>query len=688
MRKYIPRLNFHYAIKVMILFGVYYLTAKIGLSFYAVHGFATTVWPPTGIALAFLLLYGYNLWPGVALAAFLVNFSTSGSILLALGIGLGNTMEAIVGTYLLRKYVVLYRCFERLHDTLYFIGIIALFSSTISATAGSLTLLLKHIITGSEFASTWLTWWIGDTLGAFVLTPFLITHLAPTRPWNYDKLRSLEIIGGYAFVIFSGLLVFWYPLGNIQHSPLMYLILFPLLWGGLRFGSRGMTSSILLISIIAVVSTAYGRGPFILAPLDQGLLFLQIFLGTISVTFLIFLSIVKERKLVMDKLEGHVTELEHVMKKISSADQAKNDFLAILAHELRNPLAPVLSSLELMRIRIKENVDVTNLVRTVETHVHTMSHLLDDLLDISRISKRKLKLEKENFSLQDVIEKSIETVEPSIQAKKHTLTADVPEKTVWLYGDPLRVEQVIVNMLVNAAKYTAEGGNINIMCEQEMDTISIRVRDNGIGIAPEMLPRIFEPFLQANKDKALSGGGLGIGLSLAKKLVELHDGVISASSGGIGLGSEFTVTLPLPQNVQLPMQMGTVFERPIPVNNTAPKKFKILVVDDNVAAALGLSELLIHKGHSVETTHTGMDALELLTDFSPHIIILDIGLPHMNGYEVAKKIREQFQDSLTLIALTGYGQEEDKIKATRAGFNFHLTKPISIVDIEKIINNL
>ena len=541
MRKYIPKFGFWYTVKLVILFVIYFITARFGLSIFAVHTFATIIWPPTGIALAFLILYGYDLWPAILIGAFAVNLYTGAPIFVALGIGIGNTLEAVIGTYLLRRYINLYRCFERLRDTILFIAIVALIATVISATIGVSCLLLGHLITLADAPSTWLAWWVGDTLGALIITPFLLVCVRPSRPWNKDNLSWTEIICGIAFLLTSNLLIFWFSIGHLENSPLLYLILFPLIWGGIRFGSRGMTIAILTTSIFAVFSTVFGHGPFVTIPPQSGLLFLQIFIGTLTVTFLIFLSIVKERRASMEKLQEHVGELEHAVKTISSADRAKNDFLAILAHELRNPLAPVLSSLELMKMRINDYSEMAPIVKTMETHIYTMSHLLDDILDISRISRKKFKLEKEVFSLQTIIARSVETVGLKMQAKDHSLLIKVTSEPIWLFGDPLRIEQILVNLLINASKYTKPKGRIVLSCMIEEDVVMVSVKDNGVGIAPNMIDKIFEPFMQAiNREDMRSDAGLGIGLALTKKLVELHNGNIVAKSDGEGFGSILT----------------------------------------------------------------------------------------------------------------------------------------------------
>ncbi len=704
MRKYIPKFGLWNAIKLIILFAAYFITARFGLKLFSLHTLVTIIWPPTGIALAFLIIYGYDLWPAVTIGAFLVNILTGASPFVALGIAIGNTLEALIGTYLLRRYVYMYRPFERLQDTLLFIGLISLVATVTSASIGVACLLLGHVITIAEIPNTWFAWWIGDTLGALVLTPFLLTCVRPTRRWNHDSLSLIEVASGTLFLLGSNWLIFWYSTNHLQQSPLLYLILFPLIWAGIRFGSRGMTIAIFITSIFAVFSTIHGHGPFASTPPGGGLLFLQIFIGSLAVTFLIFLSIVKERKHSLVKLNEHVDELELALEKISSSDKAKNDFLAILSHELRNPLAPVLSSIELMKTNTTLNPETERLVNIMETHTYTMGQILDDILDISRISLEKFKLAKKTVSLQTVIEQSIQTAEPKIKEKDHTFLVKVPTDTIWLSADPLRLEQILVNLLINAVKYTKPKGSIIFNCRVEEDIVIISIKDNGIGIAPEMIDQIFEPFLQVTKRDMRSDSGLGIGLALTKKLVDMHNGDIVVKSEGQGFGSEFIVTLPIPENIKIPKNISDIqpeLFKPKTAdkqsldqtgNRVSQKKYKILVVDDNVNAADNMRALLRHNGHTVETTYDGVAALNIMRGFGPDVVLLDIGLPIMDGYQVARKIRDQIEQKklgkLTLIALTGYGQTGDKLNAIEAGFDHHLTKPVSVYDIEKILSEL
>jgi len=341
-----------------------------------------------------------------------------------------------------------------------------------------------------------------------------------------------------------------------------------------------------------------------------------------------------------------------------------------------------------MKIKIDSNPEVEKLTDAMDAHVKTMARLLDDLLDISRITRKKIVLEKEFVDLRSLIDQSVDMADPHIRKHRHQLTVTIPRYPVWVHGDPVRIEQMIVNVLNNAAKYTDPGGEITLSCYADTTHVHISIKDNGMGIEPEMLARIFEPFLQIDTKRSHATGGLGVGLSLTYNLAELHHGKVEARSEGLGKGSEFIISLPLSEPPA--ERVFEAHEQPVPKKyHVSPlsKKYTILVVDDNEAAAVGLAELLRYKGHTVGLAYDGFSALDTVEKFTPEIIIVDIGMPVMDGYEVARKLRQSYS-GLTLIALTGYGQEEDKARAHLAGFDYHLTKPISIKDIEKVFDQI
>lgn len=362
--------------------------------------------------------------------------------------------------------------------------------------------------------------------------------------------------------------------------------------------------------------------------------------------------------------------LGQVERELREVDRRKDEFLATLAHELRNPLDPIRTALALL-CKLDPVVPAMqdNARRTIARHTDHLVRLVDDLLDVSRISLGKISLQWESVSLASVIRSALETSSHSIEARGHAIDIDLPKEELWVCGDAVRLSQIVANLLLNAAKFTAPGGRIAIGAARDGDNVRIRLADNGIGIAATSIDSIFGLFAQSGHSPDRVQDGLGIGLSLVRTLVELHGGQVSVSSPGVGLGSTFEVHLPLDANVPLPAAA--------PAPATAGSSQRILVVDDNSDAADTLAELLEMYGHTVRTAYTGAQAAERTLEFKPDIVFLDIGLPDMNGYEVAVKLRQlpipqQFQ----LVALTGYGQEHDRQAALAAGFNEHFAKPV------------
>jgi CheY-like chemotaxis protein/anti-sigma regulatory factor (Ser/Thr protein kinase) len=302
------------------------------------------------------------------------------------------------------------------------------------------------------------------------------------------------------------------------------------------------------------------------------------------------------------------------------------------------------------------------------------------LLEVSRITTGRIQLRQDRIVLQGVVERAVESVRPLIDQRRHTLSLSLPQPSIWIQGDAARIEQVIVNLLNNAAKYTNEGGRIWLSIQQERQEAVIRVRDTGVGIAPELLPRIFDLFTQADRTLDRSEGGLGIGLALVERLVQMHGGKVEASSTP-GTGSEFVVRLPL---AAIPTgQSSPISQR---ADATKSPSLRVLVVDDNKDAAESLAVLLEANGHDVKAVHDGLSALEAARDYRPNLILLDIGLPGMNGFEVARKVRKELElGKVVLVAMTGYGQETDKQRSQEAGFDHHLVKPADFSEVKKIL---
>ena len=354
------------------------------------------------------------------------------------------------------------------------------------------------------------------------------------------------------------------------------------------------------------------------------------------------------------------------------ADRRKDEFLATLAHELRNPLAPIRQAALISKAPAATDAQKRWSHDVIDRQVQHMSLLLDDLLDISRVTRGTLALRMQSTELATVIESAVETARPTIDTKRHVLSVDIPTEAVRFTADPLRVAQVLSNLLTNAAKYTDPEGQIRITAHCEGEDVVIQVADTGIGISAAAQQRVFNMFSQVHSNTDRSEGGLGIGLSLAKGLIELHGGTIEANSGGLGCGSQFSVRLPrrtatgkIPNTAS-----AATAARP-------PRQRRILIADDNRDSAETLAALLRMEGHEVTSVHDGPVALTAFNELKPDVALLDIGMPGLTGYEVARKMRQSnAKTPLTLIAITGWGQDIDKERAFAAGFDHHLTKPV------------
>jgi CheY-like chemotaxis protein len=345
----------------------------------------------------------------------------------------------------------------------------------------------------------------------------------------------------------------------------------------------------------------------------------------------------------------------------------------MLAHELRNPLAPLRNAVQILNLKVPRSPDTDSALSVIERQLRQMTRLIDDLMDLSRITRNKLDLQCQPVKLADIVHVALETSQPLIESGAHRFTLQMPGEPITLEADATRLAQVLSNLLNNAAKFTPRGGHITLRVEREGDHAVLRVRDTGIGIPPEALPGIFEMFAQADHSLERSHTGLGVGLTLVRRLVELHGGTVEAHSEGKNKGAEFVVRLPAQR------KSGTRARRESGTRDSEGPgmSLRILVVDDNVDSAVTMAALLSMYGHEVKTAHDGLQALDEVTRFRPDVAILDIGMPKMNGYTVAKRIRECMGEAQPLlIAVTGWGQEEDRQRSKAAGFDHHLVKPV------------
>jgi PAS domain S-box-containing protein len=383
-----------------------------------------------------------------------------------------------------------------------------------------------------------------------------------------------------------------------------------------------------------------------------------------------------------------VTLRRQAEEALKEVNQRKDEFLAMLAHELRNPLAPIRNAAQLLNVHSPGRPEIEWARAVIERQTKHLVRLVDDLLDVSRMVRGQITLQKKKVDLTEIVQTAVETSRPLIRLRKHHLSVHLPDQPVRLDADLTRIAQVISNLLNNAAKYTDDGGQIRLEAALDAGCVAIRVRDTGLGIAPGLLPHVFDLFTQADRTLDRAEGGLGIGLTLVKRLVEMHGGRVEARSEGLGRGAEFIVWLPV-LDAQHEGAAEAAAPRAAATNNDSAQSLRILIVDDNVDAADSIAMLLGMEGHQTRTVNTARAALLAVPDFEPDVVLLDIGLPEMDGYEVARRLRAQNgRHEMRLVAVTGYGQPGDRRRSQAAGFDEHLVKPVEPALLNELLRRV
>jgi signal transduction histidine kinase/ActR/RegA family two-component response regulator len=451
-------------------------------------------------------------------------------------------------------------------------------------------------------------------------------------------------------------------------------IVFPfVIWAALRFGQPVTTTVTLITSGIAIWGTLNDFGPFGSGPLHERLLLLQMFMGVVAITALLLGASLSERK--------------RVLATLQEAAHRKDVFLATLAHELRNPLSTIRSGIDLMRVTDLEGSASGEVLDMLDRQMRQMTRLIDDLLDVSRITRGKVQLQFKLINLANVILRAVETSQPLLDAHGQKVSVNWWPEPLYLHADGTRLAQAFTNLLNNSAKYSERGGHITVEMARESDEAVVKVRDTGCGIDPDLLPHIFDLFTQGEPSGVGTGSGLGIGLTLVRSIVEMHGGTVQCYSEGRGLGSEFVVRLPINRDAPIETVVPAANDQKQP--DSTNSGHRVLVVDDNLDAARSLTMLLQSIGFEVRVANTGTAALDLISTFRPEVVLLDIGLPEMDGYEVARRIRgEPLGVGIALVAVTGWGQADDRQRALEAGFNQHLTKPVEFNVLKDLLGRL
>lgn len=662
----------------LLVFLSYLLTAKLGQ--YILFNLNTSpalIWAPTGIALAAVILKGNRMWLPIACAHLLaaltipVPLPVLGKLLSVVA----YTAQALIGAAALRQFGS-GGTVHRTRD----VAVLSIGAILIAAIAPLINTLGQLLI--QYISDPWPSLsraWAGNVLSILVVTP-LITGWYHSARWPIPRDRAVEGLSAFTLLLVATYLIFWTSLTASIAFPLIFLLCISLFWIATRFGSRVVVTSIATLTGLGISGTIIAHPGAL--PINQQLIADELFIILLTPIFYTFFTLMEERRLTEVKLAEKIDELERATLQLSENDKAKNEFIAILAHELRNPLSTIVMGIDMLKLEnLKPNV--VEMLDQGEKQVHAMKRMLDDLLDVARITEKKFTLIKEGIDLGPVLTRSAAVCDHLMRLRNQTLTISIPDTPIPILADPLRVEQIMVNLLTNASKYTPLSGKISLECMVGDRSVRVEIADNGQGIALEDFEKIFSPFQQLNEERHRASG-VGIGLFLSRQMVEMHGGSIHVQSQGKGLGSRFSVVFPLSK--ESPVTSNT--DTKVVADATASDiTRRILIVDDNVAAATGLSTLLQYKGHTTHTAHSGADALTGYVSFQPDVVVLDIGLPDMSGHQVARTLRKSAPvgSQTILIALTGYGQESDRIAALDAGFDYHLTKPVSVADIHEIV---
>jgi signal transduction histidine kinase/CheY-like chemotaxis protein len=791
---------------VPVLLGLaaaYSVAGKAGLEFALDHESASPVWPPTGLAIAAVLLRGPEVWPAIFLGAFLVNVTTAGSAATSLGIAVGNTLEALLAGHLVRRFAGGPAAFERTRDVFRFAALAGFASTAVSATIGVSSLLAGGFARADDAARIWWTWWLGDLAGALVVTP-LVVLWARTRPVDFGT-RT----GEAGLLVVATVLAAMVAFGEAGsgHS-ISFLCLPPLAWAAFRFGPREVASCVVAFSAIAVWGTTVGMGTFSRGSPGQSLLLLQAFMATISMTMLPMAtmvaetrSVAEERRRAREAADRESARLSAVLRHIPAAvlivdapsgrvvlgneqverifgrafvpgepldaghgfraldddgrpyeqrdwpifrslatgetvigeevrferddgtsgtlstsaapildaqgsriaavlvvsdvterkrvevqreelllrerelrsqaevtSRAKDEFLAMLSHELRNPLAAVRTAVHLLEAPVHNPEQTAQATAILGRQVRHLGRLVDDLLDIAIVTSGGIVLQRRLTDLAQVVADGVSALRLAGRLDAHELAVDL--RPAWAYADPLRLQQVVTNLLTNAVKYTPEGGHLRVTTDTDGASAVLFVEDDGIGIPADKLPHVFELFFQAEGTLDRPQGGLGLGLTLVRRLVELHGGTVEAASPGPGSGTAFAVRLP---SVPAPTDAAPASPR-----EAAPgKRWRVLLVEDNADARESLRIVLERAGHEVTCAEDGPAGVAAALRSRPDVALVDVGLPGFDGYEVARRIRSTpAGDDIVLAALTGYGQPGDRRRAEAAGFDLHVVKPV------------
>lgn len=633
---------------------------------------SATLHPAVVPAICALFFGGLRLWPIVYLSALtaLLPFNTSLFALIAIPISV--TLQAVIGAHLLRAARV-DPILRRFRDMLH-LAITAILISAISPT----TALVVSFVRDAPFSiEAWGRFYLASLFVFIILLPFALRWITKPRFARTTR-ESVEIV--LSFGVLLGILATMVlfkttTLGNI---PLAYLLLMPLLWIALRLRPRFLTLALVSVALVSVanitLATAYEKQ--IAAFFNT-----ELFLIVIAAIFLTITSIEEDRRVNTNLLHSQLATLQNAITRATIESRAKNDFIAILAHELRNPLAPIVSAIDFMKLKGPRDKEDRETLEIMADRMDVVRRLLDDLLDISRISEGKILLKEEVVELDAILQRALLSTAHHRKERHQNLIYKAPDKTLSLTGDATRLEQAFSNILTNASKYSSAGDTVSLTVRERDGFAEIEIADRGLGLSPHDIERIFLPFQQVAHAER-SAQGLGIGLSLVRSFVEMHNGTVTAESEGAGTGSRFIVRLPLVPETST--DGSSVSARSNALRLPFAHTLTVLVADDNDAAAAGIGRLLELHGCRVIYAYNGRQAADKVVDSLPDVALIDTTLPQLDGFAVAREVRGQGYTG-RLIALTGYSTKEVVAKSLAAGFESHIVKPARLADLKRVI---
>jgi signal transduction histidine kinase/ActR/RegA family two-component response regulator len=657
-------------LRISIVTLIYFVVGKFGLMLASLHASASPVWPSTGIALAAILVLGFRVWPGIFIGAFLVNVTTAGDVATSLAIATGNTLEAMAGAWLVIRFVRGKNFCDRSQDIFKF-ALVAATSTIISPSFGLTSLAFAGFADWTHYGAIWLTWWLGDVTGDLVFAPLVVLwSVGLQQGWSKKEATEVGVLF-LLLVLLSGVVFAGWLEMSSRNYPITFICGPIVIWTAFRFRPLETATGIFILSAIAVWGTLHGFGPFVRETENQSLIALQLWIAVLTITAMALSAGMAERRRIEQELQQQKSVVE-------TANRTKDHFLAMLSHELRTPLTPVISALDSLETEPTQTEDAKASLAMIRRNIELETQLIDDLLDFTRIARDKMQLRFASIDAHQAVSNVVEICRAEARSKRLQVHVNLRANQHHVTADSAKFQQIIWNLLKNAIKFTPEGGDITISSDNPSESVfNVSVHDTGIGVEPEVMQRIFDPFEQGNRSFEHRVGGLGLGLAISKSLAQAHGGTLTAQSDGSNRGSTFTLSMQaLPQGEAVSVVSKAV-------TDATRRALKILLVDDHHDTCAALEKLLARRGYLVAISHDVRSAMEAAARNEFDLLISDIALPDGTGMDLMIQLRAVA--NVPGIAISGFGNNGDIERSLQAGFSEHLTKPIKLENLEAAI---